>query len=119
MHTAISNKDFLLRSVIGANPFFINLVNEKKLLSNVFSFFFARHDTQKRSEICIGCKDSAHFTGREYETGFLRSMAKIYFVEISYYPLKPTITGGVLDEWSISVRYLVCSFSEVELMEII
>ncbi|KAG8948334.1 Type I transmembrane sorting receptor [Tulasnella sp. 424] len=67
----------------GATPFFINLVNQKSLASNVFSFYMSRNGGDG-SELCFGCTNSAKYTG-----------------SISYYPLDRMTTGGTQYYWNI------------------
>ncbi|KAG9031856.1 Type I transmembrane sorting receptor [Tulasnella sp. UAMH 9824] len=43
-------------------PWFVNLVNEGKLESNVASFYISRQEAAG-SEACVGCIDSTKFTG--------------------------------------------------------
>ncbi|KAG8891153.1 hypothetical protein FRB99_003815 [Tulasnella sp. 403] len=66
-----------------AVPFFINLAEQKKLASNVFSFYMTRGGT-KGSELCIGCTNSKKYTG-----------------DIDYYPLDPSATKDVQLYWNI------------------
>ncbi|KAG8896937.1 Type I transmembrane sorting receptor, partial [Tulasnella sp. 417] len=46
----------------GATPWFINLANQGLLASNVVSFYLSRQGAEG-SELCIGCIDTAKFTG--------------------------------------------------------
>lgn len=46
----------------GEKPFFINLVEEKSLASNIFSFYMLRGGSEG-SELCIGCLSSENFPG--------------------------------------------------------
>ncbi|KAG8979730.1 Type I transmembrane sorting receptor, partial [Tulasnella sp. 427] len=66
-----------------ANPFFFNLVQANSLSSNLFSFYLARGDNTG-SELCIGCVNSAKYTGN-----------------VNYYPLDASETQGVQAYWSI------------------
>ncbi|KIO31954.1 hypothetical protein M407DRAFT_18983 [Tulasnella calospora MUT 4182] len=47
----------------GATPWFINLASQGKLLSNVVSFYLSREGADG-SELCVGCIDTAKFTGQ-------------------------------------------------------
>ncbi|KAG9039170.1 hypothetical protein FS837_001031 [Tulasnella sp. UAMH 9824] len=67
-----------------SNPFFFNLVQEKALSSNLFSFYLARGDNTG-SELCIGCTDSSKYTG-----------------DVNFYPLDTSETQGVQVYWSIA-----------------
>ncbi|KAG8903977.1 Type I transmembrane sorting receptor [Tulasnella sp. 403] len=75
---------FTANAESGKTPFFINLANGGVLTSNVFSFYMSRGGASG-SELCIGCTDSAKFTG-----------------SVSYYPLDPASTGGVQYYWNIA-----------------
>ncbi|KIO31953.1 hypothetical protein M407DRAFT_67266, partial [Tulasnella calospora MUT 4182] len=46
----------------GATPWFINLANQGLLSSNVVSFYLSRQGADG-SELCVGCIDTAKFTG--------------------------------------------------------
>ncbi|KAG9017511.1 hypothetical protein FRB90_000984 [Tulasnella sp. 427] len=74
---------FKANAASGAKPFFINLVEAKSLASNVFSFFMARNGGTG-SELCIGCTNSAKYTG-----------------SIRYYHIDPSATGGKQYYWNI------------------
>ncbi|KAG8860927.1 Type I transmembrane sorting receptor [Tulasnella sp. 330] len=67
----------------GATPWFINAANEGLLTSNIFSFYMARNGASG-SELCIGCTDSAKFSG-----------------SITYYPLSTAATSGTQYYWNI------------------
>lgn len=69
-----------------ALPFFFNLVQQKKLRSNIFSMYMARGG-KNGSEVCIGCIDSSKFTG-----------------DIDYYPLNPKATNNTQYYWNVQVR---------------
>lgn len=66
-----------------ATPFFINLAQSGSLASNVFSFYMSRGGAGG-SELCIGCVNSAKYTGA-----------------IDYYPLDPDATDGTQRYWNI------------------
>jgi len=70
-------------SLSGATPWFVNLVNQRVLLSNIFAFYMARGGAQG-SELCIGCVDSSKYTGT-----------------FTYHPLNPGSTGGIQRYWNI------------------
>ncbi|KAG9040734.1 Type I transmembrane sorting receptor [Tulasnella sp. UAMH 9824] len=74
---------FTANAASGAIPFFINLVNQCDLASNVFSFYMSRGGS-RGSELCLGCTNSAKYTGC-----------------IEYYPLDPSATGGTQYYWNI------------------
>ncbi|KAG8898224.1 hypothetical protein FRC00_003085 [Tulasnella sp. 408] len=74
---------FTANAQSGATPFFINLVNQGCLASNVFSFYLSRGGSSG-SELCLGCTNSAKYTGC-----------------ITYYPLDPSATGGTQYYWNI------------------
>ncbi|KAG8986917.1 Type I transmembrane sorting receptor [Tulasnella sp. 427] len=67
----------------GKTPFFVNLVNNGTLASNVFSFYLSRHGGSG-SELCIGCTNSAKYTG-----------------SIAYHALDPATTRGTQYYWNI------------------
>lgn len=48
----------------GKTPYFINLANQGSLTSNIFGVFQARNGASG-SELCLGCTDSAHYSGSE------------------------------------------------------
>ncbi|KAG8975629.1 hypothetical protein FRC05_005422 [Tulasnella sp. 425] len=52
----------LSSAVSNAKPFFINLADSGSLASNVFSFYMSRGGADG-SELCIGCVNSAKYTG--------------------------------------------------------
>ncbi|KAG8908577.1 Type I transmembrane sorting receptor, partial [Tulasnella sp. 417] len=60
---SIMGLGFPANSAIGGVPWFINLVNQGSLASNVFSFYLTQ-DEAKGSELCIGCIDSSKFIGQ-------------------------------------------------------
>ncbi|KAG8888881.1 hypothetical protein FRB98_006546 [Tulasnella sp. 332] len=64
-------------------PFFMNLVKQKALKSNIFSMYMSRSG-KEGSELCIGCVDSAKFSGK-----------------IEYYPLNPKATKNIQYYWNI------------------
>lgn len=64
----------------------MNLVKQKALKSNIFSMYMSRGG-KKDSELCIGCVDSAKFSGK-----------------IDYYPLNPKATKNIQYYWNIKVR---------------
>ncbi|KAG8905957.1 Type I transmembrane sorting receptor [Tulasnella sp. 403] len=66
----------------GATPFFVNLVNNRVLTSNVFAFYMSRNGGSG-SELCLGCTDSSKFTG-----------------SVSYHPLDPSATNGQQFYWN-------------------
>ncbi|KAG9019062.1 Type I transmembrane sorting receptor [Tulasnella sp. 427] len=68
----------------GATPFFINLAESGSLASNVFSFYMARNGGSG-SELCIGCADSAKYTG-----------------SVQYYDLDPSATNDEQYYWNIA-----------------
>ncbi|KAG8907346.1 Type I transmembrane sorting receptor [Tulasnella sp. 403] len=72
---------FEANSVAGT-PFFLGLVAQQKLASNVFSMYFARHGVNG-SELCLGCVDSAKYDG-----------------SIQYFPLDSAATNGTLYYWN-------------------
>ncbi|KAG9003878.1 Type I transmembrane sorting receptor [Tulasnella sp. 427] len=67
----------------GKTPFFVNLVNNGALASNVFSFYMSRNGGSG-SELCIGCTNSAKYTG-----------------SIAYYALDSSATSGTQYYWNI------------------
>ncbi|KIO26672.1 hypothetical protein M407DRAFT_24111 [Tulasnella calospora MUT 4182] len=72
---------FQSAAVSHAVPWFINLANEGKLASNVASFYISRQEAAG-SEACVGCIDSAKFTG-----------------EPEYFPLYPG--NASQNDWTI------------------
>ncbi|KAG8896714.1 hypothetical protein FRB99_008693 [Tulasnella sp. 403] len=74
---------FPANAVTGATPFFIGLVKAGSLASNVFSFYMSRSDGSG-SELCIGCINSAKYTG-----------------SIQYYGIDPSATNGTQRWWNI------------------
>ncbi|KAG8895143.1 hypothetical protein FRB99_000737 [Tulasnella sp. 403] len=66
-------------------PWFINLVNQAALASNLFSFYLDRNGTVAVSELCIGCINTSLFTG-----------------PINWYPLDTSATNGTLLGWTIA-----------------
>ncbi|KAG8897092.1 Type I transmembrane sorting receptor [Tulasnella sp. 403] len=67
----------------GATPFFIGLAKAGSLASNVFSFYMSRNGGSG-SELCIGCTNSAKYTG-----------------SVQYYRLDSSATGGTQYYWNI------------------
>ncbi|KAG8901352.1 hypothetical protein FRC00_007698 [Tulasnella sp. 408] len=76
---------FTANAQSGATPFFINLVNQGSLASNVFSFYLSRGGSSG-SELCLGCTNSAKYTGCT-----------------TYYPLDPSATSGTQYYWNIKI----------------
>ncbi|KAG8949960.1 hypothetical protein FRC04_008039 [Tulasnella sp. 424] len=66
------------------NPFFVNLVEQKSLASNLFSFYLARNGAEG-SELCLGCINTSKFTG-----------------EMQWFPVDYQDTFGIAYYWSIA-----------------
>ncbi|KAG8878135.1 hypothetical protein FRB97_002817 [Tulasnella sp. 331] len=66
----------------GATPWFISLANSGALASQIFSVYQARAGASG-SELCLGCTDSAKYTG-----------------DIAYYPLDSSATDGTQLYWN-------------------
>lgn len=45
------------------NPMFDNIIKQKRLDKNIFSFYFSRNDGSKTSELTLGGWDAEHFDG--------------------------------------------------------
>lgn len=71
----------------------MNLVKRKALKSNIFSMYMSRGGG-KDSELCIGCVDSAMFSGK-----------------VEYYPLNPKATKNIQYYWNIKVCFSRIRFS--------
>ncbi|KAG8948172.1 hypothetical protein FRC04_009971 [Tulasnella sp. 424] len=82
-HAGLLGLGFPANAGSGATPFFINLAESGSLASNVFSFYMARNGGSG-SELCIGCVNSAKYTG-----------------SIQYYNLDPSATNGEQKHWNI------------------
>ncbi|KAG8948173.1 hypothetical protein FRC04_009972 [Tulasnella sp. 424] len=82
-HAGMLGLGFPANARTGATPFFINLAESGSLASNVFSFYMARNGGSG-SELCIGCVNSAKYTG-----------------SIKYYDLDPSATNGEQKFWNI------------------